>query len=68
MKDYVNRMIKEQQELYERYMKLHIFIGSPEFEALSLQKQHLMRMQEHSMSLYYHFLNERVALELEDKE
>jgi hypothetical protein len=67
MKDYVERMIKEELELSERIEKLSKFLEEHKKD-LPLEKRNLMTIQLHAMISYDLTLVHRIALEKSEEE
>ena len=67
MKDYVLRMMKEEEELAQRIEKLDVFLKMNK-ETLPLIKRNLMTIQLNQMIAYDLILAQRIAIELEEEE
>lgn len=63
MKEHVERMMKEETELFERIKKLEAFTSSPKFLEMAFWMRELAQCQLNAMLLYYHFLTERIKAE-----
>ena len=64
MNDYLNRMIKENDQLLEKISKLQAFIETNNtFKTLSVRKQDLLRQQYYAMQNYCFILMERIDIE-----
>lgn len=66
--DFIGRMELEYDQLNERTDKLRAFINSDGFCALSEVQQDLLRAQHLSMNDYRGLLNQRIVLEMEDRQ
>lgn len=64
---YIDRMLIEESDLYERIEKLGAFIDSDKFECLSAQKKNLLRAQYADMISYRAILVERIRVEQEEQ-
>lgn len=60
MEDYKERLIKERDELKEKFIKLVEFINSDKFYELSPNNKQVLRNQKIVMELYLSVLNMRV--------
>lgn len=60
MEDWKKRLIVEQKELKEKFIKLIEFINSDEFYELSINNKQLLKNQKIAMELYLSVLNMRV--------
>ena len=60
MEDYKERLIKERDELKEKFIKLVEFINSEKFYELSSNNKQVLRNQKIIMELYLSTLNMRV--------
>jgi hypothetical protein len=60
MEDYKERLIKERDELKERFIKLVEFINSDKFYELSPNNKQVLKNQKIVMELYLSVLNIRV--------
>ena len=60
MEDWKERLIVEQKELKEKFMKLTEFINSEKFYELSPNNKQLLRNQKIAMELYLSTLNMRL--------
>lgn len=60
MEDWKERLIVEQKELKEKFMKLTEFINSEKFYELSPNNKQLLRNQKIAMELYLSTLNMRM--------
>ena len=67
MKDFVLRMINEEEELAQRIEKLDAFLKMNK-ETLPLIKRNLMTIQLNQMIAYDLILAQRIAIELEEEE
>ena len=67
MKDYVERMIKEELELAERIEKLTKALEEKK-EVIDVERRNLMAVQLHAMITYDLSLVHRIALEKRDEE
>ena len=66
--NFIGRMELEYDQLNERTDKLRAFINSDGFCALSEVQQDLLRAQHLSMNDYRGLLNQRIVLEMEDRQ
>jgi len=60
MEDYKERLIKERDELKEKFIKLVEFINSEKFYELSANNKQVLKNQKIIMELYLSVLNMRV--------
>lgn len=60
MEDWEKRLVKEQAELKEKFLKLTEFINSEKFYTLSDNNKQLLRNQKIAMELYLSILNMRL--------
>lgn len=60
MEDYKERLIKEKDELKEKFIKLVEFINSDKFYELSPNNKQVLKNQKIAMELYLSILNMRV--------
>ena len=60
MKDFEANAVQEQTELAKRLGKLAEFNRGEVFASLDFAEQLRLKMQEHAMFLYLHFLAERI--------
>lgn len=60
MEDYKERLIKERDELKEKFIKLVEFINSDKFYKLSYNNKQVLKNQKIVMELYLSVLNMRV--------
>lgn len=60
MEDWKERLVKEQAELKEKFLKLTEFINSEKFYALSSNNKQLLKNQKIVMELYLQTLNMRL--------
>ena len=60
MEDWEERLIKEQAELKEKFVKLTEFINSEEFYELSANNKQVLKNQKIAMELYLNVLNMRL--------
>ena len=60
MEDYKERLLIEQKELKERFVKLVEFINSANFYKLSTNNRQLLKNQKMVMELYLSVLNMRI--------
>ncbi len=68
MKDYVERMLAEFNELQERTEKLNLFICTNEaYKQLPKEKTELMLLQLDAMRCYMYALEKRIHLEEQEK-
>lgn len=67
MKDFVLRMMKEEEDLAEKIEKLDTFLKLHK-EELPLIKRNLMTIQLNNMIAYDLTLAQRIAIELEEEE
>lgn len=67
IREYVARMIKEEEELAERIEKLDAFLKKNK-ETLPLIKRNLMTIQLNQMIAYDLILAQRISIELEEEE
>ena len=62
MKDFVNRIITEKQELDERKKKLFDFMTTTEYQNLSADEKFLLGVQYNAMCIYSIVLYKRINL------
>lgn len=62
MQPYQERVVAEQEELFEKLEKLRIFVGSATFVGLPQPERGRLTRQYLAMSSYFDVLNERIAL------
>ena len=62
MNDYLVRLVKENEQLMEKYRKLKLFIDSELFRTLDYDEQALMRMQLNAMDIYGYVLAKRLEI------
>lgn len=55
-KDVLERLKKESSELFDKMIKLSLFIGSDKYKHLSFLHKHLLRRQFRFMRKYYRIL------------
>ena len=67
MKDFVLRMMKEEEDLAQKIEKLDAFLKLHK-EELSLIKRNLMTIQLNQMIAYDLILAQRISIELEEEE
>lgn len=60
MKEYIERMIDEYNELKERVDKLGTFLNGDVYKSLNLEEQNDLMMQYHSMVIYKIALDKRL--------
>ncbi len=60
MKDFQERVIREQSDLAMKISKLRNFITLDTFKSLPVDEQLRLQMQSNAMILYLHFLTERI--------
>lgn len=60
MKDFQERVLKEKDELQEKYEKLSKFIGSDKFHVLDNENQDLLLAQQGAMQSYLVILMMRI--------
>lgn len=60
MEDWIERLIKEQSELKDKFVKLVNFVNTPEFFSLSDNNRKLLTNQKIAMELYLNILNMRL--------
>lgn len=66
MEDYKERLIKEQEELKEKFLKLVKFINSEEFFKLSNNNKQVLKNQKVIMELYLSVLNMRIYEDIDN--
>lgn len=66
MEDWKERLVKEQVELKEKFVKLVDFINSEEFFKLSPNKKQVLKNQKIVMELYLSVLNMRVYEDIDN--
>ena len=67
MKDFVLRMMKEEEDLAQKIEKLDVFLKLHK-EELPLIKRNLMTIQLNQMIAYDLILAQRISIELEEEE
>jgi hypothetical protein len=60
MSDFLWRLLDEQEELLEKFDKLHSFIASDNFKSVSEKQQRLLKKQLKHMNAYNNTLLERL--------
>lgn len=63
MPEYVERMIKERDELQDKINKINSFYNGYIYESLSLEQKILLTKQQGAMEMYLHYLNLRIVNE-----
>ena len=66
MEDWKERLVKEQAELKEKFLKLTEFINSEEFYGLSSNNKQLLKNQKIVMELYLQTLNMRLFEDVDE--
>ena len=66
MEDYKERLVKEQSELKEKFLKLVKFINSEEFFKLSNNNKQVLKNQKIIMELYLSVLNMRIYEDIDN--
>lgn len=66
MEDYKERMVEEQKELVERYIKLVAFCNSEKYFSLEENERKLLKLQKFGMEIYLQALQERLWGKSED--
>lgn len=66
MEDYKERLVKEQNDLKEKFIKLVKFINSEEFFKLSNNNKQVLKNQKIIMELYLSVLNMRIYEDIDN--
>jgi len=66
MSDFIKRLENELNELNEKLDKLTVFIGTGNFDKLSVQHQKLLLSQQSTMARYSNILSDRLNLSKEE--